>query len=454
MAYSGDQEKKALERKQALAVVKQTAPGVLGIPVATDTVLVKTFSANQDPEYHEDDQARDTRDQLEGLVGILPHGDISITCKMKPSGTAGTQPEIAELLEGLTGSQVAMAADTVAATPAPTVDGCTVTDGTRFAVGQCRYVQLATGPKLVSILTVAANAITWEPSLPSAPAAGAAIYAGIWWKEATDLSLLSVWRKIDDRVYSYEDVMIGKGSGPVDGKSVLEMTFAGGFVKYYLAGSDEVGTGGIDGASQTLPVKDPLKFIPGAGCYIKVQDEIMKATARNATTLTVDRAQMSTAAVPHVVDTPITPWFPTVTEVGSRIHGKFGLPRWKLGSTWEDLPTEEFSWDLDNGLEWSDGTKKDDGTSSGADAHERKVAATLKFLYRRKYSKLHAMATNEVVAKIIMPVGNVVGKTFVFVAPQAKFPNPKIEGKVQMVDLALKLYASGSYNDSINIFEL
>lgn len=75
---------------------------------------------------------------------------------------------------------------TYAATPAPTtvasgptVNGCVLTSGTNFAVGQQLEVTLpgAARPELVYLDTIAGATITWKPALSAAPAVGAAVKA-------------------------------------------------------------------------------------------------------------------------------------------------------------------------------------------------------------------------------------------------------------------------------------
>lgn len=457
MSYATDQLKLALGRRTTLFVKKQTARGTIAVPAAADTVLIASGgNFKQQYQYHEDTQKRDTRDELRGVQGILPHGEFDFTAFAKPSGSAGTDPELTDVIEGALGSKVAGAADTVQAAPAPTTGGCRVSSGANFAVGEVRYVALATGPEMVRILTVVTDDITWEPALSVAPTAGDNIRAAVHYIPTTDLNDYSIWIKKDDRVYAFQDCGFSKIGSKIDGKSPFEVSVNGGFIKFYMAGTDEVDTGGITDIATTLPAKDGYKFLPGAGCYIKVEDEIMGVTGQSGNNLTVTRAQMGTAAAAHAAGVAITPWYPTITEGGALVHCKLGKPRWQLGSTWEDLPSMEMSWEYDNQLKWIDEEKNGDGVSAGfVAAGARKVTGTLRFLYRRKWSKLYAHAIARTVAKIIVPIGNAVGSSWAIVIPQADILLPDITGdEEQIVEVALRVYATTAYNDSFSIHEL
>lgn len=456
MAYAADQLKLALGRRTVMWIKKQTARGTLAEPATGDTVLKTgrgTFKQNFD--YEDDKQLRDTFDELQGSQGALPHGELDFTCYLKPSGTAGTDPECTDILEGAFGSKLSGAADTVQAAPAPTVSGCTVTDGTRFSKGQVRLVEMTAGPTAVTITDVSTNALTWEPALSVAPASGANIYAAIQYKPATDLSDYSIWMKDDDRVFAYQDCSFSKLSGKFDKKSSLELAVNGGFVKFFMAGSDELAVACTDVAT-TLTFKDGKKFLAGAGCIIKLESEIIRVDSVSGNVGTVTRAYMSTTAAAHAIDTPITPWSPTVTETGVPLHGKYGKPKWKLGSTWESLPYLEFSYEFDNALGWADEEVTGEDEGAGSFRNEvRKVTGTMSFLYRRKHSNLYAHSKSRTLAQVLVPVFSAVGKGFAIHIPQAEFLIPEIGGDAeQRVTLPFKIFASSAYNDTLTIHSI
>lgn len=80
------------------------------------------------------------------------------------------------------GNHVRTYATTPAATTVasgPTVNGCTLTSGTNFAVGQLVEVTLPGGarPELVYLESVAGAVVTWKPALSVAPSVSAAVKA-------------------------------------------------------------------------------------------------------------------------------------------------------------------------------------------------------------------------------------------------------------------------------------
>lgn len=120
---------------------------------------------------------------------------FSLETLLRPSGTLNTVPEIDEILEVAFGVKTnTTLSTTVAATPAATVDGATLTSAAGLAVRDALLIVCPDGKKRVRFLTsVAGAAVTWFPSLPTgqAPASGAVVKSALTYKLST-ASVLSL----------------------------------------------------------------------------------------------------------------------------------------------------------------------------------------------------------------------------------------------------------------------
>lgn len=114
---------------------------------------------------------------------------FSLEALLRPSGTLNTLPEWDEIMEVAFGAKTnPTLSTTVAATPAATVNGATLTSGAGLAVRDALLIVCPDGKKRVRFLTsVAGAAVTWFPALPTgqAPASGAAVKSALTYKLAT-----------------------------------------------------------------------------------------------------------------------------------------------------------------------------------------------------------------------------------------------------------------------------
>lgn len=114
----------------------------------------------------------------------------SLTGIVRPSGTLGTVPEMSAILEAAMGTLTNVTLATTVNDVAATTTGATLTSVT----GLAKFTPISivvNGAKYVRFLTAApsGSAVTWAPALPSAPANGAVVKAGIGVTLSTDLSI-------------------------------------------------------------------------------------------------------------------------------------------------------------------------------------------------------------------------------------------------------------------------
>lgn len=107
----------AIARKQTIMLVAETTRGTLAFP-ATDGSAVVTIASghgtmNQNPNFTNSDEIRNSRDVLDRFVDARPAGSWSFPTYMRPSGTAGNVPQDDVLYEALFGEKTVSAGTSV-----------------------------------------------------------------------------------------------------------------------------------------------------------------------------------------------------------------------------------------------------------------------------------------------------------------------------------------------------
>jgi len=172
----------ALAREQQVFVIEETTKGTIEEPTSADLVrIINAPTLNQQAEYYDDEQFRDTRSKQNRIRGRFPAGDWDLETYIKPSGTAGTAPEVDALLECGLGGKRSRIADTVtdnASKVDVVTDGSNSTtkayfaDASTFKVGMVVSIVQTTpdATSLRTILTVDTDDdfITWTEALAEA----------------------------------------------------------------------------------------------------------------------------------------------------------------------------------------------------------------------------------------------------------------------------------------------
>ena len=114
----------------------------------------------------------------------------SLVALLRPSGTLNTTPECDPVLLAAFGAKTNVTLSTTIASGAA-IGGCTLTSGAGLAVGD--VLQIVVSAKLyarfITAVDTGTGVVTWAPNLPSAPAGGAVVKAGITYKLTTDLAI-------------------------------------------------------------------------------------------------------------------------------------------------------------------------------------------------------------------------------------------------------------------------
>jgi len=173
----------ALAREQQVFVVEESVKGTMEEPVAADLVRVINAPAfNQNPEYFEDEQFRDTRSKQDRIRGRFLAGEWSLETYIKPSGVAGTPPETDTLLECALGDKHTIVGEAIGANAAK-LDVVTnagnsttkayITDASTLKVGmRAKIVQTtpdATSYRTLTVVNLTGdNYVQWTEALAEA----------------------------------------------------------------------------------------------------------------------------------------------------------------------------------------------------------------------------------------------------------------------------------------------
>jgi hypothetical protein len=157
-----------------------------GDPSATDAFRHLELTLDRKLQREPSPEKRGTPDRYQSL----PRRSVASwelgSALWEPSGTLGTASYLARFLKNGLGAQTTPAlATTVAATPAPTATGCTLTSATGLAVGDTIVFTVASGARreITRIKSISGNAITYD-QLSAAPDAPGAAVSGVNYKLA------------------------------------------------------------------------------------------------------------------------------------------------------------------------------------------------------------------------------------------------------------------------------
>lgn len=457
-----NQEKISLSRVERLFAVKETSYGTIVEP-ANAALFFPTgaVSFKQKPDYREDKQVRNSRSRTARIKGKLPPGQFSFPTYLKPSGAAGVAPVPDLLMEAAFGTKITRAADTVQASPTPTVSAFAAATLANFAVGQPILVAVGTHAELRRITSIDTT-IHVAPDLSAAPSSGAAIYSAVGYTLANDLPSISFWRDMGDEVIVYPGCVIDSFNCALNGEDELFATFGGNYQREIHCGTDKLGADIAAAGTATITVLDGTKFDIGARLNISdgtnTETKVI-VTGISANVLSVTRgtgAQTWTAA--SGVD--IYPWIPAGTETGNVISGRRGAVH--LGGT--PVSVIKFDIALANKVKFHDKEKTGSGNDyveSYATPGKRELSGSLSLYMRQKHLGMFKTAANLTAQEGWVPAfamdANgypVSGKVFSMMFPQFEIEMPEIseEDGERVLDSAIMPMGSTTGNDEIAIY--
>lgn len=157
--------------------------------VASDAIRHNEIAITSKKNREASVEKRGTPDEAQSLPRRQTTAVNLSSMLWEPSGTLGTASNAAKLLKAGLGTQhLAALTTTVAASPAPTVTGCTLTSVTGLVVGDVIVVTVTGGRREATrVKTIASLAITYD-ELSAAPTTPGAVVSGLTFNLANSLA--------------------------------------------------------------------------------------------------------------------------------------------------------------------------------------------------------------------------------------------------------------------------
>jgi hypothetical protein len=158
-------------------------------PSATDGFRHQELTLEKKNNREPSPEKRGTPDRSQSLPRLTDSKWDLGAAFWEPSGVLGTQSYLSAFLKNGFGTRTLPAlATTVAAAPAPTATGCTLTSAAGLAVGDCIVFTIAAGARreITRIKTLAGAAITYD-ALSAAPDTPGAAVSGVNYKLASSV---------------------------------------------------------------------------------------------------------------------------------------------------------------------------------------------------------------------------------------------------------------------------
>jgi len=177
-------------RRGRLYVTTEVTFGTIVAPASADAVRHINFTPTFDPKNRvSTPEKKDSPGRhVTGRFDRRETAGWNLEALLRPSGTINTVPEADELLLAAFGSKTNLTLSTTIAS-VPLVGGCTLTSGTGIAVGDSISIVVGGVKYGRFVASIATNAVTWVPNLPSAPIVGAVVKTGIAYKLTTALAI-------------------------------------------------------------------------------------------------------------------------------------------------------------------------------------------------------------------------------------------------------------------------
>jgi hypothetical protein len=268
-----------LARKHKVFVVKETTTGTLKFPADGDLILpAGNAKINQNPEFKDSDELRDTLDIIDQFPNARPAGSWSIPMYFRPSATAGLQPQGGPLFESLQG-KVGASTFTIAASvlvgatsiPFTTLAGDRL-PGKGVVTIQTEdiyYSSVVMSTETAGTFTVGISGRGYNGTTAAAhdgsvtPITGCALKS-VFYKQDTTSPSFSMWTKTDHLVQGLSGCTASELKIDLNNEGAVMFSFSGQGMEMVWAGTS---TAAGATTSTTLIVVDAGLYSVGARIY-------------------------------------------------------------------------------------------------------------------------------------------------------------------------------------------
>jgi len=431
----------ALGRDISVAVVPETTVGTLAIPATNgdNAILVSdggTFT--QAGNFIEDAQKRPTRSRFQRVRGKYNPGDWSFSTYIKPQTAAASATNNELLYEGLLGkrSYAAVTNGTliVKGITGSFQDGETITGS---VAGNCALA--ATDGAIGAILncaTVTAAFTAGETVTGGTSGATATVVevtnTNVSFVPQSTVPSYSIWAKVGHTVLMNIGATINQATFTINGVDIGSVAWSGQFIKQLWTGTSPL-TAIVNATDTTANVTDASLYnvdsrvvlVDSSGATV---DDNAGAgyhvSAVNTTTnvITIDDAGGFANGV--AATGSVAPWFPTVVDNGTIVHGRVGAVTFEGNS----ISVTDSSVSIDNGIQYIvDEKDGSDYPSIYVAPGQRTVEATVGLYFREADVQYFERGINAGQGDSLLPLGTTSGSRCKIFLPNSVFDIPALD---------------------------
>lgn len=289
---------------------------------------------------------------------------------------------------------------------------------------------------------------------------------------ANVLPTFNLWIKKDHTLFVGIGATVNTLKVDAKGSDVGSLNWDGEFMKMLYAGTGEVATSAVLGAT-SIVVDDASKYnmvpmVSGGstvekGLYIKLSTEstVFQITGIDYTTNTLTLDTALTADAPK--NTSVTPWIPensgatAYVERGEAIHGKLGLVQMGAAGAGVEVgdafPVLDINVTITNNVKYA--TDEKDGSMYANDfftSDFRSVDGSANIYFRTNDVKYFKKALKQDKLCLTIPLGVETGKKFLVYLPHVEVKTPNISGEnEQNASVSFNALMYAQVNDELEI---
>ncbi len=389
-----------LGRFEIIYAKEENSWGTPAYPSGSDAILLvsKGTSKQERGKLYSQERKLSYSETFDTVLGKFQPGEFSFTAYIKPSGSLGSEPGGAQLLQGLFGRE--------------------------NVVANTKVEYLLAG---------------YSDSFPS-------------FTIAHREDLLTKW--LTGAVINSGEFRIVAGN---EDASIFQGTFAGFFQKMLYAGEDTLQQG-ITPPSSSVVVSNARNFSIGAKIQVGTDNNSgqgYEVTAINygTNTLTVTPSVSTSQSV----GASVKGFLPTPSVSGNLVHGRLGIVQIKEGGgSFADLKILEATIRLENSIKFLDEKDNTDFSFTFVRAGARKVSLEGVKLFMRGDSAKWIYENWNAVQKVVhIPVGNTAGNRARFEFPKLEIKSyPELSGDEEIaVGIAFDVLASSGDDEVKLVFD-
>jgi hypothetical protein len=429
----------AVGYREVIFLVPETVFGTPVHPSPTHAAQFLTADLSVAHERVNRNDKTSTRSYRE-RISHRKSGSWSMNLYVLPSGSNLTPPDITDALERGIGTLRAVPNTAILGTASTTtVINVSAGHGANYAINDAvGMINPAGDLEMTFVKTIATDALTVSPALSFAPTTAAAtVYGSTTYKLGNVLNPLTLTRVLDNLVTVYSGCWVNDVAFDFPGDAEATLTVGGGCKEEFASGTSTLAGAMLVGATSfTVPAGEGYRFEKNTRVMINAEgantDEVVLITDVNyaTDTLTVTRAQASTAASAHAISAVVGPYEPSMTVAGSPITGTKGefVITGATASARDTHETTTQGLTITNNITARNNAIGQESATGFFSTGKREVGFSVTLWLTKDKLQYYNKAKRFVLQEILMQWGKEVGKSWAAKVGQAEFNIPAIDG--------------------------